>query len=259
MVRYLLLIVIIFLSMINVINAQQDSNPVRLLVMQDVVYPNKVEAYEKAQKDMNEFIKNNYPAVKWTCLQYDSFTYDYLVELTSYSQIDDMNKMWQEKMKTVDQNEYNKLANNFVGTISATNQLVVTLDKKGSYNSKDPYIKHSDAKFYHWDYFEFIPGKEDEALAVAREEAALSDKLNLRGEFHLWRVTMGQNTNAIVYASWDKDRVSFFTDMENDNKLAGKEMEELDKKFMSYVVKFDHWNGKTKPELSINPMDTAGK
>ena len=47
--------------------------------------------------------------------------------------------------------------------------------------------------------------------------------------------------------------------MENDNKLAGKEMEELDKKFMSYVVKFDHWNGKSRPELSINPMDAAGK
>lgn len=259
MVKSWLLIVIVIFSTFSFLVAQQETKPVRLLVMQDVVYPNKVDAYEKAQKEMNEFIKKNYPGVKWDCLQYDSYTYDYLVELTNYSQIDEMNKMWADKMKTVNQDEFNKLANNFIGTISATNQMVVTMDKKGSYNSKNPYIKQSDAKFYHWDYFEFIPGKEDEAIAVAREEAALSEKLNLRGDFHLWRVSMGPNTNSIVYASWDKDRVSFFTDMENDNKIAGKEMEELDKKFMSYVVKFDHWNGKAKPELSINAMDTAGK
>ena len=121
MVKSLLLMVVIFFSMYTAINAQQDSKPVRLLVMQDVVYPYKVEAYEKAQKDMNEFIKKNYPGVKWDCLQYDSYTYDYLVELTSYSQIDDMNKMWAEIMKTVNQDEFNKLANNFIGTISATN------------------------------------------------------------------------------------------------------------------------------------------
>ena len=259
MVKSQLLLVVILLSAFSFLFAQQDQKPVRLLVMQDVVYPNKADAYEKAQKEMNEFIKQNYPGVKWDCLQYDQYTYDYLVELKSYSQIDDMNKMWADKMKIVNQDEFNKLASNFIGTISATHQMVVTLDKKGSYNSKNPYIKQSDAKFYHWDYFEFIPGKEDEAIAVAREEAALSEKLDLRGDFHLWRVSMGQNTNAIVYASWDKNRVDFFTDMENDNKIAGKEMEELDKKFMSYVVKFDHWNGKSRPELSIASAETANK
>jgi hypothetical protein len=158
MLKSFVLAIVLFISTFSFISAQQDSKPVRLLVMQDVVYPNKVEAYEKAQKEMNEFIKQNYPGVKWDCLQYDSYTYDYLVELTNYGQIDEINKMWQDKMKTVNQDEFNKLANNFIGTISATNQSVVTLDKKGSYNSKNPYIKHSDAKFYHWDYFEFIPG-----------------------------------------------------------------------------------------------------
>ena len=249
----------IFFSTISFVTAQQDSKPVRVLVMQDVVYPNKADAYEKAQKDMNEFIKKNYPDVKWTCLQTDSYTYNYIVKFDDYSKIDDMNKMWADKMKTVDQNEFTKLANNFIGTISATHQRVCTLDKKGSYSSKNPYINQPDAKFYHWDYFEFIPGKEDEALAVAREEAALSEKLKLRGDFHLWHISIGDNTNAFLYTSWDKDRVTFFTDMENDNKIAGKEMEDLDKKFMSYVVKFDHWNGKARPELSINFLDTAGK
>jgi hypothetical protein len=51
---------------------------------------------------------------------------------------------------------------------------------------------------------------------------------------------MGQNTNAYFYTSWDKDRLNFFTNMEADNKVAGKQMDDLDKIFMSYVQKFDH-------------------
>jgi hypothetical protein len=253
------LFVIVLFSSVSFLFAQQDSKPARLLVMQDVVYPNKAEAYENAQKEMNEFISKNYPQVKWTCIQYDNYTYDYLVDLGDYGKIDEMNKMWADKMKTVNQDEFKKYADAFVGTISATHQFVVTQDNKGSYNAKDPFAKIGDSKFYHWDYFEFIPGKEDEALQVARDEAALAEKLNLKGSFHLWHMSMGQNTNSYIYVSWDKSRVDFFTNIEADNKVAGKQMEELDKKFMSYVQKFDHWNGKTRPELSINPANTANK
>ena len=258
-VKVCALFVVVLFSSLSFLFGQQDSKPKRLLIMQDVVYPYKAEAYEKAQKDMNEFIVKNYPSVKWTCLQYDNYTYDYIVDLGDYAKIDEMNKMWEEKSKTVNQDEFKKYADAFVGTISATHQMVVTQDKKGSYKAKDPFVKPGEGKFYHWDYFEFIPGKEDEALQVARDEAALSEKLNLKGSFNLWHVSMGQNTNAYVYASSDKSRLDFFTNMEADNKVSGKQMDDLDKKFMSYVQKFDHWNGKTKPELSINSENTANK
>src|ERR1017187_8264729 len=234
-VKVCALFAIVLLSSLSFLYGQQESKPTRLLIMQDVVYPYKAEAYEKAQKDMNEFIVKNYPSVSWRCLQYDNYTYDYIVDLGDYGKIDDMNKMWEEKMKTVDQNEFKKYADPFIGTISATHQFVVTLDKKGSYLAKNPFVKPGEGKFYHWHYFEFIPGRENEALQVARDEAALSEKLNLKGSFNLWHISMGQNTNAYVYASTDKSRVDFFTNMEADNKVAGKQMDELDKKFMSYV------------------------
>ncbi|MDR3609275.1 MAG: hypothetical protein P4L27_01770 [Ignavibacteriaceae bacterium] len=254
-----ILIVMLLFTSISFLYGQQPAKTTRLLVMQDVVYPYKVDAYEKAQKDMNDFIAKNYPAVKWNCLQYDNYTYIYTVDLGDYGKIDEMNKMWQEKMKTVNQDDFKKYADQFLGTISQTNQLVVTKDDKGSYKAKDPYIKRNEAKFFHWDYFELIPGKEDDAVSIAREEAAYSEKMNLKMDYNLWRVSMGQNTNSIIFVSWDKDRVNFFTDMEKDNKLAGKEMEDMDKRFMTYVQKFEHWNGKPRPDLSIMDMSTANK
>lgn len=253
-----LLLILLLLSSLALLYGQ-ETKTTRLMIMQDVVYPYKMDAYEKAQKDMNEFISKNYPAVTWTCLQYDNYTYIYTINIGDYGKIDEMNKMWQDKMKTVNQQEFKKYADEFLGTISQTNQLIVTKDDKGSYSSKDPYIKRADAKFLHWDYFELIPGKEDDAIAIAREEAAYSEKIKQKMDYNLWHVSVGPNTNAIVFVSWDKSRVDFFTNMEKDNKLGGKEMEDMDKKFMSYVQKFDHWNGKPRPDLSIVDKSTATK
>ena len=254
----ILIVMLLFVS-ISFLYGQQPSKTTRILVMQDVVYPYKVDAYEKAQKDMNEFITKNYPNVTWNCLQYDNYTYIYTIKIDDYGKIDEMNKMWQEKMKTVNQDDFKKYADEFLGTISHTNQLVVTKDDKGSYASKEPYVKRADAKFLHWDYFELIPGKEDDAVAIAREEAALSQKINQKMDYNLWRVSIGPNTSAVMFVSWDKDRVDFFTNMEKDNKLGGKEMEDMDKKFMSYVQKFEHWNGKSRQDLSIMDKSTATK
>ena len=58
-----------------------------------------------------------------------------------------MNKMWEDKMKTVNQDEFKKYADAFLGTISATHQLVVTQDVKGSYQAKDPFVKQGEGKF----------------------------------------------------------------------------------------------------------------
>jgi hypothetical protein len=50
------LFVIKLFSSLSFLHGQQSSKPTRFMVMQDVVYPYKVDAYEKAQKEMNGFI-----------------------------------------------------------------------------------------------------------------------------------------------------------------------------------------------------------
>lgn len=61
-VKICALFVIVLFSSLSFLYGQQESKPTRLLIMQDVVYPYKAEAYEQAQKDMNEFITKNYCA-----------------------------------------------------------------------------------------------------------------------------------------------------------------------------------------------------
>lgn len=226
----------------------------RILVMQDVVYPYKAEQYEKAQKEMNNWLVKNNMGISWTCMQRDNFTYTYVMELKNYAFMDEMNNMWKAKMETANKDEFQKFADAFTGTIAHTHSLVLSKNEKGSYLSDNPYTKPEERKFMHWDYYEIIPGMESAALEFLAQEAELSKKLKMGMSFNLWKIDMGENTSGFIFASGSKTRLDYVQDGDKDMKLGGKEYEDIDKKFMAYVQKFDHWNGKVRDDLSIKPV-----
>lgn len=47
--------------------------------------------------------------------------------------------------------------------------------------------------------------------------------------------------------------------MEKNNQMNTQEKKDLQNKFMTYVQKFEHWNGKVRPELSIMEEKAAAK
>ncbi|MDR3666399.1 MAG: hypothetical protein P4L35_06125, partial [Ignavibacteriaceae bacterium] len=254
-----ILFVVVFFSSIPSLFSQENKTPVRIIVMTDVVIPNKADQYEQAQKDMNVFLTNNYPNLKWDCVQFDRYEYNYIVDLKNYADIDEWNKTRMEKMKTVDQAEYKRLATEFDGTISSNSRRIYTLDENDSYTAKDPLVQPKDAKFLHFDYYELVPGKEDEALSIAHDISAINAKLNLRMSARIWRQNFGETNNAILLVRSDKSSSDFYSDMEKNNQMSNQEKKDLQKKFMSYVLKFDHWNGKTRPDLSITEEKAAAK
>ena len=254
-----ILFVVVFLSAVPSLYSQDNKAPVRIIVMTDVVYPNKADQYEQAQKDMNVFLTNNFPNLKWDCVEFDRYEYNYIVDLKNYSDIDAWNKAREDKMKTVDQAEYKKLAAEFDGTISSNSRRIYTLDEKDSYIAKDPLVQPKDAKFLHFDYYELTPGKESEALSIAHDISAINEKLNVRTSSRIWRQNFGETNNAILIVHSDKNSSDFYSNMEKNNQANTQEKKDLMKKFMTYVQKFDHWNGKLRPELSITEEKAAAK
>ena len=257
--KSLILFATLLFSSLSSLLAQDDNKPTRILVLTDVVYPYKADQYEKAQKDMNVFLAKNFPSLKWTCIQFDQYAYNYIVDIKDYSAIDEWDKGWQEKMKTIDQTEFKKLSSAFDGTIIKTRQSAYSSNENGRYKAKEPFVDPKDANFLHFDYYEFIPGKEDDAINVSHEMIALNTQLNSKMSSRLWREEWGENTNSILVVRSDKNAPDFYSDMEKTNQLGGDKRKEIGNKFMSYVQKFEHWNGKVRDDLSISDMTTANK
>jgi hypothetical protein len=254
-----ILFVVVLFSSISSLYSQDNKTPDRILVLTDEVIPSKADQYEKAQKDMNVFLANNFPNLNWQCIQFDKFEYNYIIDLKNYADIDAWNKAREEKMKSVDQAEYNKLKDAFNGTITSYSRRIYTANANASYIAKDPLVQPKDAKFFHFDYYEITPGKEDEALSIAHDIVSINQQLNIRTSSRLWRQNFGENNNGFLMVRSDKNSADFYSNMEKNNQLNTQEKKDLMKKFMTCVQKFDHWNGTFRPELSITEEKAAAK
>jgi hypothetical protein len=258
-IKIWILFVVALFSSVTSLYSQDYKTPVRIMVLTDVVIPNKADQYEQAQKDMNVFLANNFPTLNWQCVQFDKYEYNYIVDLKNYADVDSWNKAFDDKIKTVNQADYKKLTDAFIGTISSTASRIYTADEKDSYTAKDPLVQPKDAMFLHFDYYELIPGKEDEALKIAHDISAINEKLNIKTSARIWRQNFGEKNNAILLVRSDKNSSDFYSNMEKNNQASNQEKKDLQKKFMAYVQKFDHWNGKMRLELSIMEEKAAAK
>lgn len=236
--------------------AQNNKKPVRILVLDDIVSPSKVMEYEKAQKAMNEFIVKNKMGINWQTYQTDDYTYMYVVPFSTFTTLDSLFKLWDEKMMAANQDDLKKHFGAFAGTIDQTNSHIVQKNENNSYMPKNPYMKPEDAKFLHWDFFEVIPGKEQEVWALMADYKKLCEKLNVTVPYNAWSVNIGDHTSTIVITTPAKDDVDFYTQNKMSDEKFMKEpgTDELYGKFMSLMRKFNHFNGKPRPDLSIGKM-----
>jgi len=244
---------ILFLILFTSVNlfSQENKKPTRLLVMEDVVFPYKMMEYENAQKGINEFFKKNKISISWNAFQTDDFTYMYVVPFSGLGEVDELFKMWNEKIKASDQKEFGKLYSAFAGTIDRNNTLIVELSD--SYKPANPYLKPEDAGFIHWDFFELLPGKEQEARALLTDYKKMNEKLNIQVGYNLWSVVFGNNSTTLVFTTNAKDDIDFYTHNKETDEKTMKEPggSEMYMKFLSSVRSFHHINGKPRPDLSI--------
>lgn len=248
---WLILILFLFTSIFAPIFSQSSSKKLRLLVMEDIVLPSKMMEYEKAQKDMNEFLKKNNFNITWNAYQTDDFNYMYVVPFYNLNQVDSLFNLWNSKVKAVGNDEFSKVLNQFNGTIDYNNSLIVEL--VDSYKAQNPYFKADEAKFIHWDFFEIIPGKEKESKKLLEEYKKINEKLKIPVSYNLWNVVFGEHSTTMIFTTQAKDDVDFYTHNKQSDELLMKEPggADLYMKFLSGVRKFHHINGKPRPDLSL--------
>ncbi len=252
--KYFFICSLLLFGFIN-LHSQQTQKPTRLLVMQDVVFPYKAMEYENAQKALNDFFKKNKVGISWNTFQTDDYTYMYTVRFSSLGEVDELFKLWDEKIKGTDQQEFGKLFSAFAGTIDHNNSIIVKL--KDSYKPENAYLKQGDAGFIHWDFFELLPGKEEEAKSLLAEYKKLNEKLKIPVPYNQWSVEFGENSSTVIFTTEAKNDVDFYThNKETDDKTMKEPgANEMYMKFISLVRSFRHFNGRPRPDLSLASVE----
>jgi hypothetical protein len=223
----------------------------KLFVMEDNVFPSKVMEYEKAQKEMFGFFKkHNFKATMRT-YSTDESLYYYVTQIVNLASLDTLYEKWNNAMLKYDQKEFNKLWSNFSGTTKSSGNMVLQ-QSEYSYNPSNAYLNTFDAGFIHFDFFDIIPGKEMEAWGLLAEYKKLCEKFKFEEPFNVWSVMVGNPASRIVFTSYAKDDVDYYTRNKKNSEVMMKNAADLYAKFMACVHNFSHYNGKPRKDLSYD-------
>jgi len=224
---------------------------VKLFIMEDIVNPSKVAEYEKAQQDMNSFLKKRNFKSTWRAYSTDESVYYFVMPITSLAGLDSLYASWYGAMEKYNKEGLGQLMTNFAGTAKSSGNMVLQ-QSEHSYHPANSYLNPMDAGFLHFDFFDIIPGKEMEAWALLGEYKKLCEKNKFEEPFNVWQVMVGNPSSRIIFTNYAKDEVDYYTRNKKNTEVLMKNASDLYVKFMACVEKFSHFNGKPRKDLSYD-------
>ncbi len=238
---------------VGVAHAQDAPKSQLLAIHEDNVYPSKVEEYENAAKSLADAIKANKAPISYTAAFVDDYTYLYFTPVDDYGAIDKMNGDWSQLQEKMGKGPFDGLMKSFDGCYPTHRNYMVRLRPDLSYNPTFGAQVSDGLNFRHWDYYYIHTGMEDEAEAIAKEWVALNEKIKWPEGYRLYVNAYGAEGPLFIVTSSAKSASDFYTRNEEWMKKTGEAGQELMKRTMKVVRKFESKDGMIRPDLSSSP------
>ena len=220
-------------------------------VHQDNVKPSMVDQYEKAADSLTAAFKEHSMEIpSMFTSQTDEFTYYYITPIENYAALDDMNDSWGEFIEKIGQEKWGEIEAGFEGTYFSHKDFIIRRSGELSHQPEKPRLVTKDASFIHWDWYWVEEGKSSEATEVVKKFKTLFAANNIEDQFTVWLTDIGTDYGLIVITQIATDASDYYRMVKERQELVGDEMELLYDKFVKYVKKFEHENGRLRHDLS---------
>ena len=256
---FLFIMIGLFMSLSTAYVAAQDgqSKGQLHLIHEDFVKPSKVAEYEAALKELLAQLTQQKAAVQFNASMRDDFHYYFVMPVENFSAVDELNKTMEEFDKKIGEMKSEELNKNFAGTYTYHEVFMARLMTDLSYAPEQSRLKDDEAGFLHWDFYYIEPGKEKEAMGIAKEYKELYKSKNISDGYDLWMGDIGSEMPVLAVVQWGKNATDFYTQSEKNDALLGEAGQALGAKAMAITRKFEHINGRPRPDLSYMPAKEA--
>jgi hypothetical protein len=246
----LFLMGIIFISFSPVNFAQEQGKKDQLFyVHEEAAKVSMLDQYEKTSKEFFDYFKSaklDVPGI-YTA-QEDNSHYYYLIPISNYADIDKMMTAFNAFSKTVNNENFQKMADENNAAIDYTHDFVLRRSADLSYEGKNKGMDSS-KKFIHWDFYTFKPGAMQKVTALAKKFKDLYTAKGIENGYRVWFADLGENNNLVIVSTVAKDAASYYTNNEAEQKKLGKEGDALWEQMVPLLAKFDHRNGMRRDDM----------
>jgi hypothetical protein len=230
---------------------QEEPKDQLFTVHQDNVKPAMVDQYEKAVNSLvASFKEHGMEIPSMTSSQTDDFTYYYISPIENYAALDEINVSWGEFIEKMGEEKWAEIDDAFEGTYFSHKDFIIRRSGELSYRAENPRFEFKDANFIHWDWYWLEEGKESEAMEVAKEFKNLFAANNITDSFTIWLTDIGTDYGLMVVTQIAKDAEDYYAMISKRGEDIGDEMDLLYEKFVKYVKKFEHENGKLRHDFN---------
>lgn len=227
----------------------KSSNSQLFLIHQDQVLPHMAEKYEAAFKNLKDLLSESNSDMEYNVVQTEYFTYSAIMSVKDYNGLAKHPFITGEMGKNIDKENFSSAMNNFDGCYDSHKSFLLKLRHDLSYKGKYGLDPKDDLNFRHFDYFYFVPGKEDEMIKLLKEMKSINEANDIQQGYRIYQGDLGVDSPMILLVKSFKDRISWAKESDEISKKLGEQQNELRKKMIAIMQKFEHKNGYMRHDL----------
>ena len=234
----------------------QDAKPQLYLIHEEIAKPSMLMQYESTTREVLTALteKKADPAVFGMRLYMTpDFHYVYVVPISGYAAMDKMGEAWKMIGDQIGKDRWSDLMMRANAPMASYNETIVKLRPDLSYWPANPRVKMEDERFFNWQFYYLMPGKEEDAEALAKDYIALFKAKKINDPFTVFIAQSGNDLPLLVVSTAGTSAADYYAADEKNMAMLGNDAMPLQARAMAITRKFEIREAMLRPDLSY-PM-----
>jgi hypothetical protein len=232
--------------------AQTPGGPY-FVVHQEVAKPSMVKEYESTTKEFVALVKANktkMPHFSFNVLASPDLTYTYVAPIPNMAGLDAINADFGALAQSAgaafpDLNKRGGAATEYI------KEWAIQLVPELSYSPAEPRAQAGPPRYFHYDLYYVMPGREPEAESVGAEYVKLFKAKAVKSAYNVYKVVMGAEMPAYIVSVGAADAAAYHADSANVAALLGTDLQALSARTAALTRRFETREAVVRPDLSV--------
>jgi hypothetical protein len=231
------------------------------ILHQETAKPSQLALYEQTAKDFKAIVEANraaMPTFFYTVLQGEDMTYTYAAPIKNFAGMDVINGEFGAMAQAAGA-KFGELMQRGAPAIDHFAEFVVGEEPELGYKPATPRLKMDDAAYYRYTMYYVMPGKEEEAKAVAKDYSALFKSKGAGNGYNLYWALTGPDLPLLVVEQWAKDEADWAATDAAVRAAVGDAIKPLDQRALALTRRIETKTAWLRPDLSTRPTAPVKK
>jgi hypothetical protein len=128
---------------------------------------------------------------------------------------------------------------------------VIQLVPELSYSPAEPRAQAGPPRYFHYDIYYVMPGRDPEAESVGAEYVKLFKAKAVKNAYNVYKVVMGAEMPAYIVSVGAADAAAYHADSANVSALLGTDLQALSARTAALTRRFETREATARPDLSV--------